>query len=682
MQAGGKATETDILVVGGTAAGCCAAIAAARGGARVVILEPTRSIGGVTANGVHCFDTGSHQTLSGMAEEFVWRVRRHYQEIGLDDPMVANREDAFWEFHVAEQTWRAMLAEHPTITLMESVVPVCVTMNGRRVEAVHWEAAIDALGNPPLDVPSRSSQIHAKVVIDATYEGDVAAWTGAPFDLGREARSDAEPHAGIIYTASHERHVDKSGFLPSTILPGSTGQADERIMAFTTRLSLRRYGSTGDAGYRKQPRPDGYDPGRYAWAKPEFTSNGLPAFGFDLIPTVAGKMLLNQLEKGNDLRTGTRDYILAHPRERSAVRKRFYDHILGFLYFIQNEGGTPELALAHDEYEANANVPSILYVREGRRFRGWAKLTEANINPFLAGSGPRPPLQKDSIAIGDWAIECRPCSDDRDPTTGAYEGAILTRALRAPYQIPYGCLTPEGVDNLLVTTTISASHIAFCALRIEAVWTATGTAAGLAATAAIQLGCPVADVPVTILQEQMLRSKNKLTYFSDLDSAHADFVGVQWLALKGFVPADRRFRFFPDASATWADLLKAAVLAFDIPISVTGMHFDGLDPDNPGFRHAETLYDLGSRSGVELFPNMRHPVLDAPADYLRPEPRTRWLDLPVDGPVPAKAAIPFLSRLMDALGRPAPALGQASGDMRAISRGGMATMLRQLAAPA
>ena len=237
-------------------------------------------------------------------------------------------------------------------------------------------------------------------------------------------------------------------------------------------------------------------------------------------------MLLNQREKGNDLRTGTREYILAHPRERTPVRKSFYDHIVGFLHFIQNEGGTPRLALARDEYTANGNVPLILDVREGRRFRGRTRLTEIDVNPFLAGPGQRPPLQAGSIAIGDWAIERRPCSNERDPATGAYDGAILARALRAPYQVPFGCLLPEGIDNLLVTTTVSASHVAFCALRIEAVWTATGTAAGLAAAAAFRSGCRVADVPVAWLQDQMLQRGNKLTYFSDLASDHRDMRNI------------------------------------------------------------------------------------------------------------------------------------------------------------
>jgi ribulose 1,5-bisphosphate synthetase/thiazole synthase len=374
-------TDTDVLVIGGTAAGCSAAIAAAREGSRVVVLEPTQSIGGVSANGVHCFDVGSRQALSGTAEEFTRRVLDHYERIGLHDTMLHSRADVFWEFHVAERIWRAMVAEYDSITFINGAVPVGAIVNEGRIEAVQWEPAADAIGNPPPEALAKPNHVRAKVVIDASYEGDVAAWAGAKYDLGREARSPAEPHAGVIHTATHERRVNAMGYLPDTILPGSSGAASDDIMSFTARLSLRY--AEHDECRKLVPRPDSYNPGTYAWKAPALSPDGRPEFGFDLIPTVNGKMLLNQREKGNDVAKGTRDYITAHPRERTAIRKRMFDHILGFLHFIQTEGGMPQLALAEDEYPGNGNVPFLLYVREGRRFRGRDRLTEANINPFL-----------------------------------------------------------------------------------------------------------------------------------------------------------------------------------------------------------------------------------------------------------------------------------------------------------
>ncbi len=670
--------ETDVLVVGATAAGCAAAIAAAREGARVVLLEPTPSVGGVSANGVPCFDAGSLQALSGIAEEFCGRVLRHYETAGFDDPLLRSGQNVFWEFHVAERVWRAMLAEQPAVTLLGSAVPIGVTMGGASIVEVLWEPASDPFGNPPAQAVPVPNGVRAAVVIDATYEGDVAAWAGAPFDLGREARSPSEPHAGIIYTASHEHRINAAGFLPATILPGSTGAPSESVMAFTSRLSLRWQEQPGRR--RPVPRPDGYDPAKYRWTPPVIGPDGRPSFGFDLIPAVNGKMLLNQREKGNDVLAETRDFILAHPRERTAIRKRMFDHILGFLHFIQTDGGSPELALAEDEYAGNGNVPHLLYVREARRFHGRVRLTEPDVNPFLAGPGPRPPRQPDSVAIGDWAIECRPCSDLRDPATGACEGAILARAVRAPYQVPFGCLVPQGVENLLVTTAISASHIAFCALRIETVWTGTGTAAGVAAALAKRGDCRVGEVPVAAIQGAMLARGCKLTYLADVGSDHPHFAAIQWLALRGFLPVSRRFDFFPDGAATWDDLVEASVCAFGISVSVTGLHFEGLDPGHRAFRHAETLYDVASRAGVVLFANMRHPVIDAPADHLRPEPRTRWVEFLAGRPVHPYAAHGFVGRLVQALGLP-PRPSEAAPDGAALSRGALAHMLRQAAEP-
>lgn len=665
--------STDILVIGGSAAGCAAAIAAARMGASVIILEPTSSIGGTTTNGVHCFDTGTLQALSGITAEFIARVRRFYEAAGIDHPMLRSNSDLFWEFHVSESIWRQMIAEHPTIRLLNGAVPVGIEASGGSIRAVLWERAVDPLGSPPVEAqaPHRCS---GKVVIDASYEGDVAAWAGAPFQLGREPRTPHEPHAGVIFTTTHERHVHQNGFLPSTILPGSTGEGDDRIMAFTCRLSLRYRRSGYEPHLLKSP-PNGYDPYRYRWRRAAVSPEGDALFGTELIPSLNGKLLTNQRYFGDDRLAQNRDYILAHPRQRAAIRQSLYDHVLGFLYFIQTEGGTPELGLAEDEYTDNNGLPHAPYVREGRRFMGARVVSEADINPFLTGPGPRPPRIPTSIAIGDWAIESRRCSDEVSAETGTYNGSMFMRALRAPYQVPFETLLPQGVENLIVTTTISATHVAFSALRVEAVWTQTGTAAGVAAALAVRSRCEIADVDVGAVQHSMISMGCKLTYFSDVEVGHPHFVAIQRLALKGLVPEDKEFRFFPDRSATWGDLAAAAVLGLDIAISVTGIHFEGVDPGHPAFRHLETLYDVASRAGVLLFENMRFPHIDAPADHLRPEVRTRWLKVDVEGVVRRQEAVSFLSKIAAACGRPAASPSAPATETAPITRGELASII-------
>jgi NADPH-dependent 2,4-dienoyl-CoA reductase/sulfur reductase-like enzyme len=48
----------DVVVYGGTAGGVAAAVAAAREGARVVLLEPGRHLGGMTSGGLGATDHG------------------------------------------------------------------------------------------------------------------------------------------------------------------------------------------------------------------------------------------------------------------------------------------------------------------------------------------------------------------------------------------------------------------------------------------------------------------------------------------------------------------------------------------------------------------------------------------------------------------------------------------------
>lgn len=675
--------ETDVLVVGGTVAGCSAAISAARMGARVVILEPTSSVGGTTTNGVHCFDTGTVQALSGVTEEFINRVRAHYRDIGLDDPMLRSKSDVFWEFHVAERMWRDMLGEHERITLINGAVAVGVKMRGNReIAEVHWEQAIDPIGSLADEPPGPANVIRPLQVIDASYEGDVTAWAGVPFDIGREARTPEEPHAGVIFTTTHERDITEGGFLPGSILPGSTGEGDDAIISFTCRMSLR-YRHEGFEDFLLGSPPEDYDPARYKWAPPKGLIEGGGAFGTSLQPSIRGKMLTNQRYFGDDRLEGNRDYILSHPRQRTAIRKSFMNHALGFLHYIQTDGGMPQMGLSDDEFVENANMPRSPYVREGRRFHAPVRLKERDVTAYLASPGPRPPLRPDSIAIGDWAVESRRCKDEPDPETGVFDGSMFIRTLRAPYQVPMGCLLPEGVDNLSVTTTISATHIAFCTLRVEAVWAQTGAAAGCAAGIAVAGKLALADVPLGRIQSELLAQRYKLVYFSDVESDHPSFAGIQWLALRGYLPEmDARFRFFPENTATWRDFVQAAVLAFGLPISVTGIHFDTVDPSDPAFRSVETLYDTASRAGVALFPNMRHPSIDAPADHLLPEPRQRWLTLALEEPVSGGEAIGFLQKLRRAIGsdetvEPPDGLPEKT----ALTRAELAELLHIFAAP-
>ncbi|MGA0904135.1 MAG: FAD-dependent oxidoreductase, partial [Opitutales bacterium] len=60
-----KTYQADICVYGGTASGVMAALAAKKEGAKVILIEPTRYLGGMTGGGIHHLDWGKGNTVGG-----------------------------------------------------------------------------------------------------------------------------------------------------------------------------------------------------------------------------------------------------------------------------------------------------------------------------------------------------------------------------------------------------------------------------------------------------------------------------------------------------------------------------------------------------------------------------------------------------------------------------------------
>ena len=57
--------EADVCVYGGTASGVMAALAAEKEGAKVILIEPSRWLGGMTGGGINYLDWGKGNTVGG-----------------------------------------------------------------------------------------------------------------------------------------------------------------------------------------------------------------------------------------------------------------------------------------------------------------------------------------------------------------------------------------------------------------------------------------------------------------------------------------------------------------------------------------------------------------------------------------------------------------------------------------
>ncbi len=608
-------TDYDVVVVGGTPAGIAAAIAAARADKTVIVIEQAPVLGGVLSSGVLRLDDKYVETNSGVMDEFRQRVKAYHRTEMADDPLVKEHikqnpptrwniaEGRAWEPHTSARIYAEMTGKHKSITSRFNEVAVDVKMKGQRVTGVITRER-DNQGN----LGARHTYT-GKVIIDATYEADLAEFADIPYRIGREARSKEEPHAGRIYT-NYFRSVNET--LPATILPESTGVADHRSQAFTYRITAKDYGRP-DHPYRLKEPPPGYDPAKYNW-----NANRNP-----IIPN--GKFDLLGINWGGDLvGHGTR-WVLADWEERVEIEKIYRYHDLGYLYYIQTKGGSPNVGLPDDEFQDNGNFPYRIYVRQGRRIEGLYTLTESDLHKDLRGDGFRGPLHSDSVAIGIYGIDAHrvqgPVGRNEPPYgKGAAEGTLHLHDATGPYQIPYGTLVPKQRNGILFPVGISSTHVAMCSVRMEPVWSSLGQAAGVAAALAIDNNQELRDVPVKQIQDELLKQRSVLFFYTDLPLDYPAFTAAQKLSLLGAVAGPdiddyntagkpkglstlemNSYRFRPDEPITMGEFSQMAVNGLQIPLSITASHFADAPRGHPAYKYIETLYDYSTQSKQPFF---------------------------------------------------------------------------------
>src|SRR5689334_2880313 len=73
-----KSEAADICVYGATAGGVAAAVQAGRSGRSVILIEPSRHLGGLSSGGLGATDIGNKSAIGGISLEFYHRVAQHY----------------------------------------------------------------------------------------------------------------------------------------------------------------------------------------------------------------------------------------------------------------------------------------------------------------------------------------------------------------------------------------------------------------------------------------------------------------------------------------------------------------------------------------------------------------------------------------------------------------------------
>jgi hypothetical protein len=480
--------SADTLVYGSTPGGVAAALEAARRGCKVVLACPQKHVGGMSASGLCTTDAVRRHLFGGIVLEFVQRVKAYYAKtLGEKDSQLPLIKDGwFYAPSAAEAVFEEMLAgEEGRITLLKGHHLASAAVKNARIESV----MLDATQNSQV-------QVKAGTFIDGTYEGDLAAAAGVPYRVGREARDEfGETLAGIHYMNF------KTG---KQILTPDTGEASPAIQSFCARSIFtddpeKRVPIEKPAAY-EQHLPD-YEPllVDFKSGRVKHWRGGamLPGRRFEFNGNIEWLTSFNCPGVSWNWPDAQREH-------RARLAQFHIDHAAGMMWFILNDPRVPdsirgqvkEWGLHKDEFAGNAHWPWQIYVRQGRRIEGRAKVTQNNF--MIDAKTQRTPVVEHPIAVGEHSFDVHPCHDRRYAVEGFMEGVLWypnkANGPAQPGQIPWGALLPKHIDNLLVPVALSSTHIARSVLRMEPVWMTTGQVAGLAAARAKETNTSAAQL--------------------------------------------------------------------------------------------------------------------------------------------------------------------------------------------
>ncbi|MDG5816738.1 FAD-dependent oxidoreductase [Chitinispirillales bacterium ANBcel5] len=483
--------QSDVCVYGATSSGIVCAVEAARMGKSVSIVEFGKFIGGMTTSGLSATDIGDKSSIGGLTLEFHKELGNYY----------GDGERWFFEPKVASKVFSDWIEKY-SIGLYRQQVLYKVEMSAdRRISTL---------------ITEDGSRFRAKVFVDATYEGDLMARAGVSYTIGREGNEEYDEHfSGIHYGSDHHnflRFVDpyrvpgdhNSGLLPgiSSMPFGHNGEGDKLTQAYNFRLCI-----TKDEKKKVLfPKPKEYDVERYELLRRYIDAGIFDVFNLS-IPIPNNKADHNSWGAVNSDNVGG-NYLW--PDGNYEVRELIYqDHIhyqKGLFWFLCNDLRIPrrvrkaanEWGLAGDEFTETDNWPPQLYVREARRMRSDYIITEHNAFGKIKADDP--------IGMASFKMDSHNCKrvvkSGRAMNEGNFEVGLIS-----PYGISYRALRPKRSEcrNLLVSICISASHIAYCSIRMESVYMIMGQSAGVAAAMAIdKTDSIVQDISYSDLQRELL----------------------------------------------------------------------------------------------------------------------------------------------------------------------------------
>lgn len=489
MAASGR--DFDVIVVGGGPSGFIAATASARLGARTLLVERYGFLGGMPTSAcigpISPFHFGDEQVIAGIPQQFIDRMVEQGGSTGhakATNPHGHGSYVCFYDRQLYKWVALQLVREAGAEVLFHTFV-----------DGVHLEDG--RVRGIVVTNKSGRSTLRAKVVVDASGDGDVAVAAGADHVLGREGDGVLQPvtlmfEMAGVNTAALKAYMDahpQDFWRMSEIIP---------MRSFSPKLESVHFCGQGFVG-----------------AVREAQEAGDLALGRDSVlfwTTVhRGVVHFNSTRVGGINGSDASDLTRAEIEGRRQVMS-----LAGFL--------VSKIDCFRDAWLSDTGIQ--VGVRESRHIVGTYVLTERDV---VEGR-----KFDDVIARGYFPVDIH----NPQAKSGVKRDGGVWRDLQDSYDIPYRCLVPAVMDGLLVAgRAVSATHEAHASFRTQGGVMAIGQAAGAAAALAARADRQPRELDVDLLQAALLAEGASLRRDERAAAAqkvHADAVVAEALA-KGLV---------------------------------------------------------------------------------------------------------------------------------------------------
>ncbi len=445
-----KITNVDVLVAGGGTAGVIAGIAAARNGAKTLIIERQRCLGGQFTAGSQGAWVGFSDKEKQIVKGITWELRdilKAHNAIVEDDP---DTDVCFlYDTEFAKVALNEMLANEPNLSTYFNTSIVDVITEGNKVTGLVVLSEMEQM------------EIHAKVIIDSTGDASVAAAAGVPFEI--RIKKEIQPMTLIGRMSGVD--MDKVTKYYEENPPVKDSHVPPAWREYKTFPGFMHYGLNDELATVDLP------------PRLEYLRNWLAIFTSTPNP---GEVTINC---SGAIEAHSIAGFEERARQEMESQKCLYDVAEALRMYVPGF-----------ENAFLSVIASQLGVRESRRIIGDYKLT---LDDFLAA-------REFEDSIGRAAMPAGAHTPDGETMT------VFNLEPGKSMSIPYRCMLPKGFDGLLVAgRCVSYEPPVANSIRNMAQCMVMGEAVGTAAAIAVEMGISPRDIDIKMLQDA-LRQQNSI----------------------------------------------------------------------------------------------------------------------------------------------------------------------------